>query len=92
VVSQIDQLVSFIADGHGSASVAEKLRGLEREANAERGALEVLEKEAATVIHLPAPDELLSIVFDLEKRLLADPARGREELRHILSEWRRSCG
>jgi hypothetical protein len=74
--------------GHGSASVADKLRGLEREANAERSALEVLEKEAGTVIRLPAPDELLSIVFDLEKRLLADPARGREELRLIFRDGR----
>jgi hypothetical protein len=88
VVNQIDQLVSFIADGHGSASVAEKLRGLEREAEAERNALATLERDGATVIRLPAPDDLLEIVFDLEKRLRADPASGREELRRIFRDGR----
>jgi DNA invertase Pin-like site-specific DNA recombinase len=88
VVNQIDQLVNFIADGHGSASVAEKLRGLEREAEAERNVLATLEREGATVIRLPAPDDLLEIVFDLEKRLRADPASGREELRRIFRDGR----
>jgi hypothetical protein len=45
VVNQIDQLVNFIADGHGSASVAEKLRGLERVATAGRNALATLDRE-----------------------------------------------
>jgi hypothetical protein len=53
-----------------------------------------LEKDAAAVIQLPAPDELLALVFDLEKRLLADPARGREKLRPSsvtgASRWFRS--
>jgi hypothetical protein len=46
VLSQIERLVNFIADGHGTASVATKLRVLEREAGAQRLAVAALEKEA----------------------------------------------
>ena len=74
LTSQIDQLVNFIAAGH--ATVAERLRGLEREAEAQRVEVTALEKEATAVIELPAPDDLFELVFDLEKRLLADPPTG----------------
>jgi hypothetical protein len=37
-------------------------------------------------VPLPAPDELMEIVFDLEKRRQADPTRGREELRRIFRD------
>jgi hypothetical protein len=88
LTSQIDQLVNFIAAGHGTATVADKLRALEREADAQRVEVAALEKDATAVIELPAPDDLFALVFDLEKRLLADPTRGREELRLILRDGR----
>ncbi|MFZ5893256.1 MAG: recombinase family protein [Myxococcota bacterium] len=88
LTNQIDKLVDFIADGHGSAAVAEKLRGLERAADVERSRLAAYEKQAAAVVRLPSPDDLMGIVFDLEKRLLSDTARGREELRRIFRDGR----
>jgi hypothetical protein len=50
--------------------------------------LAALERDAAAVIQLPAPDDLLQLVFDLEKRLLGDVGRGREELRRIFRDGR----
>jgi hypothetical protein len=88
LASQIDQLVNFIIAGHGTATVAERLRGLERETEAQRVEVAALEKDATAVIELPAPEDLFELVFDLEKRLLADPARGREELRLIFRDGR----
>ena len=88
VLRQVERLVNFVADGHGTPAVAEKLRGLEREADAHRHSLASLEKDAAAVIQLPAPEDLLQLVFDLEKRLLGDPVRGREELRRIFRDGR----
>ena len=37
---------------------------------------------------LPAPDDLYPIVFDLERRLTADVAAGREELRRLFRDGR----
>jgi hypothetical protein len=37
---------------------------------------------------LPSPEDMLAIVFDLERRLMADVARGREELRHLFRNGR----
>jgi hypothetical protein len=88
LASQIDQLVNVIADGHGTVTVADKLRALEREADAQRVEVAAMEKEATGVIELPAPDDLFDLVFDLEKRLVADPTRGREELRCIFRDGR----
>lgn len=88
MLNQIERLVNFIADGHGTAAVAEKLRGLERQADAQRQSVAALEKDAAAVIQLPTPDDLLKLVFDLENRLKADPVRGREELRRIFRDGR----
>ena len=86
LVRQIDQLVDFVADGHGTAAVAEKLRGLERAADAQRSKVAVLERRAQTAIRLPSPDELMGIVFELEKRLSADTTQAREELRRIFRD------
>jgi serine/threonine protein phosphatase PrpC len=52
---QIEQFLAFVADGHGTAAVAEMLRGLERAADAQRGKVSVLERKAATAIRLPSP-------------------------------------
>ena len=46
----------------------------------------MLERRAQTAIRLPSPDELMGIVFDLEKRLRADTTSGREELRRIFRD------
>lgn len=58
------------------------------QADAGRNVVAILERDERTVIRLPAPADLLDVVFDLEKRLLGDPARGREELRHIFRDGR----
>jgi hypothetical protein len=82
------RLVDFVADGHGTAAVAEKLRGLERAASAQRSKVTVLERPAQTS-WLPSPDELMGIVFALEKRVSADTTQAREELRRIFrAAWR----
>lgn len=86
LVRQIDQLVDYVADGHGTAAVAEKLRGLERAADAQRSKVAVLDRRAQTAIRLPSPDELMGIVFQLEKRLRADATPAREELRRIFRD------
>jgi hypothetical protein len=75
--------VAFVAEGHGSQAVADKLRILEREATTERRALAALEKRTTTPIRLPSTEDMLAIVFDLERRLMAGVARGREELRNL---------
>ena len=85
---QIDKLVDFIADGHGSGAVADKLKGLEREADGERRQLAVLEKQVTDPVQLPAPEDLLPIVFDLARRLTADVTAGREQLRQIFRDGR----
>jgi hypothetical protein len=60
-----------------------RLRILEREADAERRAHAVAESAAAKPIKLPTPKDMVRVVFDLERRLLADVAKGREELRRL---------
>jgi hypothetical protein len=56
---------------------------LERDADADRKTVASLERLASAPIKLPTPEEMLSLVFDLERRLLADVSRGREELRRL---------
>ena len=46
----------------------------------------MLERRAQTAIRLPSPDELMGIVFELEKRLSADTTQAREELRRIFRD------
>ena len=67
---QIPHLIDFIADGGRSPGLAEKLRGLENEAESERARTAALAKQSVAAIPLPAPDDLMELVFDLEKRLL----------------------
>ena len=86
--AQIDKLVEFIADGNGSKSVAEKLKVLEQDAERERKALTALEKRGTTPIRLPAAEDMIKIVFDLERRLMADVPKGREELRRVFRDGR----
>jgi hypothetical protein len=69
-------------------SEADKLRGLENEAESERARAAALAKQSVAAIPLPAPDDLMEMVFDLEKRLLGDATQGREELRRIFRDGR----
>ena len=81
-------MVDFITDGNGSKAVAERLKALESDADAQRKKLTAIETLSATPIKLPTPDEMLGIVFDLERRLTADVTRGREELRRLFRDGR----
>jgi hypothetical protein len=80
--------VDFVAEGNCTAAIADKLRKLESEADAERRALATLEKQRMLTIRLPAPDDLLPLVFDFEKRFTADVTQGREELRQLFRDGR----
>jgi hypothetical protein len=93
--------VSFRAEGaRGSSSQQQHneagpplrygnaFRVLEREADAERRSLTSAESSASTPITLPTPKETLRIAFDLERRLIADVTKGREELRHLFRDGR----
>lgn len=82
--ARVRGLVTFIADGDRSEAVISGLRDLEAQARAERDAISALERDAARPIELPNMDKVLGRVFDLEARLLRDPARAREELRTLL--------
>lgn len=83
---QIEKLVDFVAEGKGTKAVAERLEILEREATTERKALAALAKRQLAPIKLPTPDEMLKLVFDLERRLVADVTKGREELKRVFRD------
>ena len=90
MTAQITRVVDSIADGTGGPSPAlrERLRVLEREADAERRAFTAAESSASKPIKLPTPKEMLRLVFDLERRLMADVTKGREELRRFFRDGR----
>lgn len=39
-----------------------------------------------SAIKLPTPDEMMKLVFDLERRLTTDVAKGREELKRVFRD------
>jgi site-specific DNA recombinase len=82
----IDKLIDFIAEGRSSNAIADKLATLEREREGMRSKLSTLEKRTATPIRIPRPDDMLRLVFDLERRLTADVSSGREELRRLFRD------
>lgn len=88
IEQKVDRLVDFVTQGLGTKTVSERLKVLERDAEEQRKAIGALEKVAATPIRLPTPDEMLRIVFDLERRLTTDVTRGREELRRLFRDGR----
>jgi hypothetical protein len=51
-------------------------------------ALASAETLAARPIKLPTPQEMIRIVLDFERRLMADVARGREQLRRFFRDGR----
>jgi hypothetical protein len=84
----IAKLLEFVTAGHGTKAVSDKLKVLEREAEEGRRALAGLERADASPVKLPSPDEMFEIAFDLERRLMADVTRGREELRRVFRDGR----
>lgn len=88
VEGSISKLVDFVAQGLGTKTVSERLKTLEREADEQRKALASLERAAGSPIKLPTPDEMLALVLDLQRRLAANPTRGREELRRLFRDGR----
>lgn len=81
---KIRGLIEFIATGDKSEYIVSTLHDLEAQAKQEKAAIAQVEREAATPIKLPAPEEVLKRVFDLEARLREDPTVGREMLRRLL--------
>ncbi len=88
--AQTTRIVDCIADGTGgpSSALRDRLRALEREAETERRALASAESIWSRPIKLPTPKEMVRLVIDLERRLLADVIKGREELRRFFRDGR----
>jgi hypothetical protein len=77
---RIRGLVGFIADGDRSEAVVLGLKDLEAQAKAEKAAIADLEDQAREPIRLPAPDEVVERVFELERLFEHDPTARREAL------------
>jgi hypothetical protein len=83
-------MVDSIAEGTGgpSSALRDRLRVLEHEAEVERHALASVDSSISKPIKLPTPKEMVRLVFDLERRLMADVTKGREELRLFFRDGR----
>jgi hypothetical protein len=88
LLRQIHKYIDFIGEGQGTRELGERLRQAEAEADTERKAIADLRARVAQPVHLPSPEDMLRTVFDLEGRLLADPAKGREQLRTVFRDGR----
>jgi hypothetical protein len=88
MLRQLTRLVDLVSEGEKSRSILDRLHALEREAESAQRALSAAEKDAAAPVKLPAPEEMMRLLFDLEARLLADVSRGREELRRLFRDGR----
>lgn len=87
--AQIERLVDAIADGEASgASVKDRLKVLEAQVAQDRRTLEALDRKTVAPITLPTPEKIIGIVFEMDRRLRADPTRGREELRQYFEDGR----
>jgi chromosome segregation ATPase len=84
--TQIARLVEFITDGERSPAIDAKLKALESEAKGVRRELKSVQRETASPIVLPTPKQMTALIFDLERRLMADVSRGREELRRLFRD------
>lgn len=81
------RLVAALADGTGdSVFIRKALRDLEGEARAERQEIARLEAEIETPAVLPTADQVAARVMALADVLDADPASGREALRHLFGD------
>lgn len=79
----IQNLVSFIAAGNASESVANALKDLEAQARTEKASIAAIIDSAEKPVRLPTPDDLLSRARRLSTLLVSDPTRGREALRRL---------
>jgi site-specific DNA recombinase len=86
VKDQIEKLIDFIADGQGSPTIRDRVKALETEATVLRRQVKALERDATAPISLPTPEEMTELIFDLDRRLLADVSKGREELRRLFKD------
>lgn len=84
--TQIARLVEFVTDGERSPAIDAKLKALEAEAKGVRREVKSVQRETATPIVLPTPKQMTALIFDLERRLMADVSRGREELRRLFRD------
>ena len=50
------------------------------------GTLEAPDRRTITPIELPMAEKIMSIVFEMDRRLRADPTRGLEELRRYFED------
>lgn len=80
---RIAGLVSFIADGDRSEAVVSGLRDLEAQAKEERVAIAAIEREVRKPIALPTPDQIRTIVGDVERAVSEEPIKAREALRAL---------
>jgi site-specific DNA recombinase len=86
---KIRGLLHFIADKDEQSDYAwQAVRDLEAQAKAEKAAIATLERQAETPVHLPSPDQIKKLVFDLERRIQQDPVAGREWLRRMFKNGR----
>lgn len=84
-----ERLVDGIADGSlRSVDVGGRLAVLRNEVDADRKVLASLEHKAFAPISLPSPKDVVQIVADMERRLRADPNRGRVELHRYFEDGR----
>ena len=83
---RIQRLVGFIASGHSSEAVAVALSNLEAQERTERAALAAVQSSAGRPVLLPTPDEILERVYDLERLLTTDTARGNQALRGLIRD------
>lgn len=93
IEARIANLVSVLASGENSQAIRDALRDMESHAKTEKRAIEAVEQLATSPVRLPAPDEILSWVVDLEMATKQDPIAARERLRLYLKgpiqlDWR----
>jgi DNA invertase Pin-like site-specific DNA recombinase len=86
--ARIAGLIQFVSEGDHSAYVRSTLLDLEAQAKTEKGEIAAIERDAASVIHLPSPEELEQLAHDIEARIAQDPLAGREILRRLLKDGR----
>ena len=77
---KIRGLIDFVSQGDRSEYVTSTLRDLETYARAEKATVAMLLEQAQEPLRLPSADEIVSLAYDLNERLMDDPQAGREQL------------
>jgi site-specific DNA recombinase len=81
---RIANLVDVLASGERSQAITDALKDMEAHAAAERRGVAELEAFASATVRLPAPNDMLERVWEIEERLKQDPIAGRERLRRLV--------